>query len=328
MSSKKNCDKKYLIVYNFHMTTHTITHETKKGHPKADLGFFSVYQGAYGHFKKSVGPILALYAFFLLFVGAFVLASGAIIFGLYSVLPESVIVSSILLTLAVVTALAIIISSFFVSMMNIYLIKHPTYEFGPVFKKALTAAPNYIVVMAVIGLVQLGGYILFVIPGVWISVVLYFAAFITLLENKDAKQTITTSSHLVKNHFWKIVLFIVSLIVLSLATELILYIGWIVSIFVGIFALALAYELYVRLTEHNTIHTVRSVSDTKIVTVSTIFATVTVVATLALCLSLIFFSTEISSFLTNEILPEVYDKGMSENMTNMPEMSDTPEEYI
>ncbi|MEN9852186.1 MAG: hypothetical protein RI996_129 [Candidatus Parcubacteria bacterium] len=288
------------------MTTHTTTDETKKGHPKADLGFFSVYKGAYGHFKKSVVPILALLAFYLLFLGAFVLASGALLFGLYSILPESLIISSILLTLAVVVAIAIIISSIIVSMMNIYLIAHPTYEFRPLLTKAIAAAPNYIIVIAAIGLVQLGGYILFVFPGIWISVVLYFATFIALLESKNTKQTIITSSHLVKNHFWKILLFIISLFVLSLATELILYIGGIVSIFVAIFTLNLGYELYTRLTKHNTIHTIRSVSDTKIVTVSTIFAVLTVVVILAICCSLLFFSTEIGTLISESLLTEEY----------------------
>jgi hypothetical protein len=289
------------------MTTHTNTHNTThKGHPKADLGFFSVYKGAYEHFKKSLGPILALYAFFLLFVGAFVLISGALLFGLYSILPSTFLVKSILLTLAVLAAIVVIVASFFCSMMNIYIIKSPTYEFLPVLKKAMTAAPNYIVVMAVIGLVQLGAYILFIIPGLWISVVLYFATFIALLENKNSQQTITTSAHLVKNHFWKIVLFILSIMVMSLATELILYIGWIVSIFVGIFALTLAYELYSRLTEHNTIHTIRSASDKELVTVSTVFAGVAFVAIVLVCITVVFFSTEIGSLLADVVMNEEY----------------------
>ncbi len=276
------------------MSTHTTTHNEHHS-AKADLGFVSVYESAYAHFKKALGPILSLFAFFVLFTGALMLFSGAVLFGLYTILPATILVKSVLLALLVAVALIILIAATCISIMNIHLIVHPTYDFLPLAKKSLTELPNYLMVGLVAGLAVLGGFILLIIPGLWLTIVFYFVSFIAVLEKKDSHNSLVTSSHLVKNHFWKIALFVASLTILSMLAEYVLYIGWILQIFVGIFTLTVAYELYNRLSEHNRIHTVHSVADKKIVTISTIFIGVTVCVVAAVFAALVFFTGTLAS---------------------------------
>jgi hypothetical protein len=289
---------------NTHDHNHDIEHTAADahGHKKANLNFFDVYAAAYTRFKKTLGPVLSLWALSLLLVAAVVIFSAIVLYGLFTVLPSNMLITTLLLTLGVLVVLGLTVLGICVSIMNIQLLVHPTYDLLPVLKKALPLVPLYTVVMLTAGLAELGGYILFIIPGFWMSVLLCFVSFIVIIEKKNTHQALVGSAHLVKNNFWSIVLCFLGIILLSSLTELVLYIGWILAIFVGIFGLNVVYELYTRTTEHNTNHTLHSKADTKIITIATIFVAVTVCTILLSIAGLMYFGSDISNYLAEELV--------------------------
>jgi len=93
----------------------------------------------------------------------------------------------------------------------------------------------YLWINLLVGLATLGGLILFVLPGIWLTVIFSFAVFSLIDEKKKGPQALARSAELVKGRWWKTLWrILVPVIVVVVITLLISFIlTAIVSLFSG-----------------------------------------------------------------------------------------------
>jgi len=94
------------------------------------------------------------------------------------------------------------------------------------------------------GLASIGGFLLFVLPGIWLVVVFRFAYYFLFLEDRRGTQALAASAALVKGHWWK--LFFRMLIMGLMYVILALALVSIITGFIGAMAGAAKFNLLVR----------------------------------------------------------------------------------
>ncbi|MEW6407916.1 MAG: hypothetical protein AB1465_04455 [Patescibacteria group bacterium] len=98
------------------------------------------------------------------------------------------------------------------------------------------------------GLIVGAGFIFFILPGVILGFFLIFVPYIYVLENKKITDCISESFRLVKNNFWDIaaryLIIYLIIVAVTMFSNFIPFMGWAVSIFIGIFTAIYVYLLY------------------------------------------------------------------------------------
>ena len=219
------------------MTSHTPTHT------HLSLEFGAVLKRTVTRFEKIFLPMLALFAVILLALGASVLAIIAITWGLYTILPIGPVIMATLVTFVAIAVLFVLYAILSVTIMNVRILEKPTFDFLPLFKRSYKQIFPVFTILLVTGLGELGGYVLGILPGIWLAIVLSFVTFIAVFEDKGLNHTISKSAHLVKDDFWNVFAFALFSVLGALVLSIIPFVGC-------IFTYALTYELYKTL-EHN-----------------------------------------------------------------------------
>ncbi len=225
-----------------------MSHDTTHSHLSLEFG--AVLKRASARFEKVFLPMLALVAITLLSLVATVLVIGAFAFALYSLLPTTPMVMATLVTFVAVSVLFVLYTILAVTIMNVRILEKPTFDFVPLFKKSYKQILPVFTILLVTGLGELGGFMLGIIPGIWLSVVLAFVTYVAVFEDKGLNHAISKSAHLVKNDFWNVFAFTLFMALVSFSLSLIPWVGPILQMFFSIFSYALVYELFVSL-EHN-----------------------------------------------------------------------------
>ncbi len=92
----------------------------------------------------------------------------------------------------------------------------------------------YLWINILTGLATLGGLLLFVLPGIWLSVLFSFAMFLLIDEKKKGTQALARSAELVKGRWWKtlwrILVPAIVVVIITLLTS------FVITAFVSIFA--------------------------------------------------------------------------------------------
>lgn len=226
------------------MTSHTPTHT------HLSLEFGAVLKRTVTRFEKIFLPMLALFAVTLLALGASVLAIIAITWGLYTILPTGPVIMATLVTFVAIAVLFVLYAILSVTIMNVRILEKPTFDFLPLFKRSYKQIFPVFTILLVTGLGELGGYVLGILPGIWLAIVLSFVTFIAVFEDKGLNHTISKSAHLVKDDFWNVFAFALFSVLGALVLSIIPFVGSIFQVVFGIFTYALTYELYKTL-EHN-----------------------------------------------------------------------------
>ena len=74
---------------------------------------------------------------------------------------------------------------------------------GSALKDAVRCLPAVVLVVVLYGIGMLGGFLLFVIPGVWLSVIWYFGAQVAVLEGRSAWESLRRSRDVVRGRWWR-----------------------------------------------------------------------------------------------------------------------------
>lgn len=260
------------------MSSHTNTHT------HLSLEFGAVLKRTVTRFEKIFLPMLTLFAVTLLVLAASVLAIAAITWGLYTILPTNPMVMATLVTFVAIAVLFVLYAVLSVTIMNVRILEKPTFDFLPLFKSSYKQIFPVFTILLVTGLGELGGYVLGILPGIWLAVVLSFVTFIAVFENKGLNHAISKSAHLVKNDFWNVFAFALFAVLGSLVFSLIPWIGSILQIVFGIFTYALTYELYKTLEHNKGVGTDTTHYNKNIVLVTKLFAVCAVLALIILTL--------------------------------------------
>lgn len=90
-------------------------------------------------------------------------------------------------------------------------------------------------VIILTSLAILGGLILFILPGIWLSILLGFAIFVLIDENKRGTQALARSAELVKGRWWGTLarLLVTTVVVTVIALLIILAFSLLLGVFVG-----------------------------------------------------------------------------------------------
>lgn len=106
---------------------------------------------------------------------------------------------------------------------------------APRWKLGLSLFWSYIWINILVGLATLGGLILFVLPGIWLSILFSFAIFSLIDEKKLGTQALARSAELVKGRWWKTLwrLLVPSIVIVVITILASIVLTTIVSLFSG-----------------------------------------------------------------------------------------------
>ena len=100
----------------------------------------------------------------------------------------------------------------------------------------------YIIASVLFGLMCLVGFLLLVIPGIWVLLTFGFFSWIIVNQDKDAIAALTRSSEITKGHKWDLLGFFLVLFLLNILGLLVLIVGVIVTAAISLLATAYVYR--------------------------------------------------------------------------------------
>ncbi len=100
----------------------------------------------------------------------------------------------------------------------------------------------YIIGSVLFGLMCLVGFLLLVIPGIWVLLTFGFFSWIIVNQDKDAIAALTRSSEITKGHKWDLLGFFLVLFLLNILGLLALIVGVIVTAAISLLATAYVYR--------------------------------------------------------------------------------------
>lgn len=165
---------------------------------------------SFGIFSKKWKKLI-----WLMFVIPLIVTGLAVFTGIFfAILASLVVATKIILAwkivLAVVLALislACILISIFISVVasisSIYVIDQDM-DVKVAFKKSMPLFWKYIGLIIVFGLITLIGYLLFIVPGIILTVMLSFSLYALILEDLGPIQALKRSKELVKGFWWTV----------------------------------------------------------------------------------------------------------------------------
>ncbi len=274
------------------MTSHTSTHT------HLSLEFGAVLKRTVARFEKIFLPMLALFAITILALIASALAIAAVTWGLYTILPTNPMVMATLVTFVAIAVIFVLYAVLSVTIMNVRILEKPTFDFLPLFKHSYKQIFSVFTVLLITGLGELGGYVLGILPGIWLSIVLSFVTFIAVLEDKGLNHTISKSAHLVKDDFWNVFAFALFALLGSFLVSLIPWVGPLLQVIFGIFTYALTFELYKTLQHNKGLGNDTAHYNKNIVLVTKLFA---VCAVLALIILTLVFSAFLAGAISQSV---------------------------
>ena len=252
--------------------------KTQETHTKhISLEFGEVLTRTYKHFKKAFLPMLAFFGITVLSIISFTLFVAAITLGVLY-LYDSIFIQTSIIAAALFAIFFALWAIMATTITNIKILINPTFDFLPIFKESFKDVPKIFSILVVISLAEIGGVILGVLPGIWISVVLYFSTFIAVIDKSNLAHTISKSAHLVKNNFWNVFSFVLFSFVGNFLLSLIPWIGSILSGLFSLYILAVTYELYKTMLHNKEIPEGHVYTHKNIVLVTKLFAVCAVIA--------------------------------------------------
>jgi hypothetical protein len=151
-----------------------------------------------------------------------------------NVFAENAIVDSMDQVLYLATILVALVASMFMTIALVHAIADPMLSVKDAYKKAQAHFFKYLLFTLVLTLILFVGFVLLIIPGIYLSVLFAFALFYLLLEHKSIKESLTASKELVKGRWWKVALrVLVLLIAVILVSMLIEFVSGILSVPLG-----------------------------------------------------------------------------------------------
>ncbi len=130
-----------------------------------------------------------------------VLAWAGIFVGMLSHNISLILVFVLIFLILLLVAIAI---NFIVQISLLYAIEEKDLTIRQYFSKARPVVGSYALVLILQGLVVLGGFILFIIPGVIFSIWFAFSGYIMIFEGKKGVEALKASKALVAGYWWAI----------------------------------------------------------------------------------------------------------------------------
>ncbi len=91
-------------------------------------------------------------------------------------------------------------------------------------------------------IIIVGGLVLLIIPGIILSMVLYFTIFLVIDRGMGPLQALSESARITKGHRWELFLFTLALVLVNILGFLAIFVGLLVSVPVSWFAMMHAYR--------------------------------------------------------------------------------------
>ena len=213
---------------------------------------FSIYQK-----KIKVFLILILMLVFLplIVVGLPVIAS---IIGLSFFFPDNYSDFSLILILLMVVAFVVMVFiSLWISVSLLIAIKEREREVAikELFSMARHRIASYFWISLLEMLIIFGGFLLFIIPGIIMSIWFSLSLIVFVSEDLKGTKALARSKQLVKGHwwsvFWKFIVFNVIIMAISITVGLIPFIGGFVSMLLVPFSIIFSFLIYENLKKIN-----------------------------------------------------------------------------
>jgi hypothetical protein len=171
-------------------------------------------------------------------------------------------------------------------------------------KLSVTNPFRQVYILALVGLAELGGFLLGILPGIWLSIILQFVFFILVLEHKNHKESISTSVFLVKDNFWKIFCYVIVLAIIGFLIGTIPFFGFMFGLLYGFFVRTFIFELYKTLTHNKITNPDVHHTNKNIINIVYLFASFAVLVLVVLLTALIVF---VGLLNTNSNIANNYD---------------------
>jgi hypothetical protein len=226
------------------MTTEIIEQPTKLA---MDLN--SVFSRAWKRFTEKFISLLGVFGMSILFVSILLVIGSIIVVAVFSAaafFPAAFFEPTTLILAGAVFFVWLALFTWLMSTVSALQYNTLAYKksFGEIWNMSHPKALGLLGVGAVMGLAILGGFFLFIIPGIWIGTLLAFTYAVYILENKTWQDALRKSITLVSYEFWNVFLPFLIIFVATILLTILGPLGSILNIALGIFATVLAYELY------------------------------------------------------------------------------------
>lgn len=207
------------------------------------LGVFAILDQACGIYKKKLGVFLGIMAIAILAtIGSLILLGGIGYLGYLFIHPISVIGATVLfIFLAILFILICFISQGWSYVALLYAIKDSQEKIGikELYRRAWSKVFSYWWVSFLVGLIIMGGFYLFAVPGIIFSVWFSLAIFVLIAEDLKGMNALLKSREYTKGRWWSIFWrFLFIIIVGFVILILFLIVGAILS---SIFAIGLSF---------------------------------------------------------------------------------------
>ena len=217
---------------------------------KVAMDVNSIFIRTWKRFIENLGSLLGVFGMSMLFaIGGLIIGAvlGAIIF--FST-GDRYFDAVTLILIGVVFVVWLAFFAWIMSTVNALYYNTIAHKkpFGEIWKMSYPKALGLLGTGAIVGLAVLGGFFLFIIPGIWIGTLLVFSYAVYTLENKTWQDAIRKSITLVSYEFWNVFVPFLIIFVVAILFTMLGSIGSVANIGLGIFATVLAYELYVSLS--------------------------------------------------------------------------------
>ncbi|MBU0647374.1 hypothetical protein KKC67_00935 [Patescibacteria group bacterium] len=207
------------------------------------LGVFAILDQACGIYKKKLGVFLGIMAIAILAtIGSLILLGGIGYLGYLFIYPNFVIGATVLfIFLAILFILICFISQGWSYVALLYAIKDSQEKIGikELYRRAWSKVFSYWWVSFLVGLIIMGGFYLFAVPGIIFSVWFSLAIFVLIAEDLKGMNALLKSREYTKGRWWSIFWrFLFIIIVGFVILILFLIVGAILS---SIFAIGLSF---------------------------------------------------------------------------------------
>lgn len=213
--------------------------------------------------KKTISIFLERVKLFLTIIAIPALLS----FGVSFIEPgveDSATLSADMLFFLVLIIVSLVVSAF-MTIALVHAVADSSLTVKDLFKKAQAQFFKYLGFIILLSLVVTLGFIVLIIPGIWLSVVYAFGMYYLLLENKSIAESFGASKQLVKGRWWAVALRLLMLVAVSMAFFIVIEIlaGMIDEASGGVFGYALSSALAVLVTPIGIIYAYELFKDLK-----------------------------------------------------------------
>jgi len=196
---------------------------------------FAIYKNNFWTFIK----IISINILFFLIVLPFAIG--------FFLVRNNIYASILLILVALICVLIIAVFAFWIKVSLIFVIKERGRNFSVVqiLKDSWPYLGSYAWISFLVGLVVVGGFILFIIPGIIFLVWFCFSTFILVFEGKKGTQALKRSKALVQGYWWSVVGRFLLVALVAAVISWIPFLGSLINLFFTMpFMMIYAYLIY------------------------------------------------------------------------------------